>query len=180
SHTRHPQRRPRRSPRGRSHHKPDGFARAHREARLPLLEPTPCETAPVPFTSLTLDPRLLEGLRDLGYAETRPIQTAVIPLALAGHDLIGCAETGTGKTAAFVVPILQGLLTAAGGPERPAVQTPGAPENPPLQIDGAPDGARPFRGRDGAGKSRVLVLAPTRELAVQIEDEIHGLSYHTT
>ncbi len=112
--------------------------------------PTPCDTAPVPYSSLALDSRLHEGLRDLGYLETRPIQSAVIPLALAGHDLIGCAETGTGKTAAFVVPILQTLLTA------------------------------PSRDADTPTRSRVLVLAPTRELAVQIEDEIHGLAYHTT
>jgi ATP-dependent RNA helicase RhlE len=97
----------------------------------------------VPFTSLGLDARLFEGIRDLGFVETRPIQSAVIPLALAGHDLIACAETGTGKTAAFVVPTLQRLLASA------------------------------------AARSRVLVLAPTRELAVQIEDEIHGLAYHT-
>ncbi len=84
-------------------------------------------------------------MRDLGFVETRPIQSAVIPLALAGDDLIACAETGTGKTAAFVVPTLQRLLTV--GDHR---------------------------------QSRVLVLAPTRELAVQIEDEIHGLAYHTT
>jgi len=101
----------------------------------------------VPFGSLPLDPRLLEGIRDLGFTETRPVQSAVIPLALAGHDIIACAETGTGKTAAFVLPILQQLLSAS-----------------------APTTSR----------SRVLVLAPTRELAVQIEDEIHGLSYHTT
>ena len=100
---------------------------------------------PVPFASLGLDTRLLEGIRDLGFTETRPIQTAVIQLALGGSDLIACAETGTGKTCAFVVPILQRLLTIPGGV-----------------------------------KSRVLVLAPTRELAVQIEDEIHGLSYHTS
>src|SRR5581483_5698201 len=94
--------------------------------------------------SLGLDARLLEGIRDLGFKETRPIQSAVIPLALANDDLIACAETGTGKTAAFVVPTLQRLLKA-----------------------------------EPATKSRVLVLAPTRELAVQIEDEIHGLAYHT-
>ncbi len=111
-----------------------------------------CDTAPVPFASLGLDPRLLEGTRDLGWADTRPIQTAVIPLALAGQDLIACAETGTGKTAAFVVPTLQRLLT---------------------------DVARGFQPSVPA-KSRVLVLAPTRELAVQIEDEIHGLAYHTS
>jgi ATP-dependent RNA helicase RhlE len=113
------------------------------------LEPTPCDTTPVPFTTLGLDPRLLEGIRDLGFVDTRPIQTAVIPLALASHDLIACAETGTGKTAAFVVPTLQWLLTAEP------------------------------RG-DTTTRSRVLVLAPTRELAVQIEDEIHGLAYHTS
>ncbi|HZR23831.1 MAG TPA: DEAD/DEAH box helicase [Vicinamibacterales bacterium] len=98
----------------------------------------------MPFSSLGLDARLLEGIRDLGFKETRPIQSAVIPLALANDDLIACAETGTGKTAAFVVPTLQRLLKA-----------------------------------EPATKSRVLVLAPTRELAVQIEDEIHGLAYHT-
>src|SRR6185295_6752564 len=79
----------------------------------PALEPTPCDTTPVPFASFNLDARLLEGVRDLGFAETRPIQTAVIPLALAGHDLIACAATGTGKTAAFVVPMLQWLLATA-------------------------------------------------------------------
>ena len=130
------------------------------------LQPTPCDTAPVAFSSLTLDPRLLEGTRDLGYKETRPIQSAVIPLALAGDDLIACAETGTGKTCAFVIPTLQKLLTTAAParPDAPAAEPGAAPATP------APSGPR----------SRVLVLAPTRELAVQIEDEIHGLAYHTT
>ena len=103
----------------------------------------------MPFASLDLDTRLQEGIRDLGFVNTRPIQSAVIPLALAWQDLIACAETGTGKTAAFVVPMLQWLLTH---PHRSAEQL----------------------------VSRVLVLAPTRELAVQIEDEIHGLAYHTS
>ncbi len=130
------------------------------------------------FTTLGLDARLLEGVRDLGYSETRPIQTAVIPLALAGHDLIGCAETGTGKTAAFVIPTLQWLLTA------PAVERQAAPDAQ-AEIARAfqPDrsgAAQPAGGATTSPKSRVLVLAPTRELAVQIEDEIHGLSYHTT
>jgi ATP-dependent RNA helicase RhlE len=88
----------------------------------------------------------------------------VIPLALEGHDLIACAQTGTGKTAAFVIPILQRLLTANEQGALPAVSAE-SPEN----------GARPV-----LPKSRVLVLAPTRELAVQIEDEIHGLAYHTS
>jgi ATP-dependent RNA helicase RhlE len=124
-----------------------------------MLEPIEVDTAPVPFASLGLDPRLLEGTRDLGWKDTRPIQTAVIPLALANKDLIACAETGTGKTAAFVVPTLQWLLTH--------------PVRTPESRDGGPDPDKTTL------KSRVLVLAPTRELAVQIEDEIHGLAYHT-
>jgi ATP-dependent RNA helicase RhlE len=143
--TRHAGRRRRSSPRGRPRHKGNAAQHARPHHARPLhLEPTPCDATPLPFTSLDLDAPLLEGLSDLGYAETRPIQSAVIPLALKGDDLIGCAETGTGKTAAFVVPILQRLLEKGDG-----------------------------------RLSRVLVLAPTRELAVQIEDEIHGLCYHT-
>jgi ATP-dependent RNA helicase RhlE len=124
-------------------------AAERRPAHPPALIPIDCDTTPVAFTSLSLDDRLLEGVRDLGFKETRPVQSAVIPLALGGADLIACAETGTGKTCAFVVPILQRLLT------QNATQPP------------------------ASGKSRVLILAPTRELAVQIEDEIHGLAYHT-
>ena len=113
----------------------------------------------MPFATLGLDARLLEGVRDLGWRDTRPIQTAVIPLALANKDLIACANTGTGKTAAFVVPTLQWLLTH---PARPLESRDGGPDPEQTPL-----------------KSRVLVLAPTRELAVQIEDEIHGLAYHT-
>ena len=78
---------------------------------MPALEPTLCDTTPVSFASFDLDAALLEGIRDLGWVATRPIQSAVIRLALGGSDLIACAETGTGKTCAFVVPILQRLLT---------------------------------------------------------------------
>ena len=142
-----------------------------RPSQTPALEAILCDTTPVPFTSLGLDTRLLEGIRDLGFSETRPIQSAVIPLALAGHDLIACAETGTGKTAAFVVPTVQRLLTAD------------------LKIRATSDTARRKADPTSAGvadaeavpsRSRVLVLAPTRELAVQIEDEMHGLCYHTS
>jgi ATP-dependent RNA helicase RhlE len=127
-----------------------------------VLEAYVCDTDPVPYASLNLDPRLAEGLKDLSYTQTRPIQTAVIPLALAGRDLIACAETGTGKTAAFVVPTLQWLLGDGG-----------------LLGDGSPCVRKETRPPKSPRKSRVLVLAPTRELAVQIEDEIHGLAYHT-
>jgi ATP-dependent RNA helicase RhlE len=162
--TRH---RPRRSGRrsgGRPHH----VAKHHapRQSHGPALEAVDCDTSPVAFTSLGLDSRLLEGIRDLGFQETRPIQSAVIPLALGGHDLIACAETGTGKTAAFVVPTLQRLLIA----DLKVGTTPDT-----TAVRNATDESQPVVPR-----SRVMVLAPTRELAVQIEDEIHGLSYHTT
>jgi len=110
-------------------------------------EPSPFDPAPIPFDKLSLDERLLSGIRDLGWAETRSIQSGVIPLAIGGGDVIACAETGTGKTAAFLVPILQRFLN----------------EPPPQPA-----------------RTRALVLAPTRELAVQIEDQVQGLTYHTT
>jgi ATP-dependent RNA helicase RhlE len=124
------------------------------------LEPYAVDDSSVAFTSLGVDARLHEGIRDLGFVDTRPIQSAVIPLALAGSDLIACAETGSGKTAAFVIPMLQLLLDPEASRTLPHAR--------PVRWAGQP-----------AGTSRVLVLAPTRELAVQIEDEIHGLAYHT-
>ena len=63
------------------------------------------------FDQLSLDPRLMQGVRSRWLHAPTPIQTAAIPPALAGHDLIGTAQTGTGKTAAFVLPILQRLLS---------------------------------------------------------------------
>ena len=105
------------------------------------------DDTPVEFTAFNLDPRLLQGVADRGYLRTTPIQSAVYPTIFEGADLIGCAETGTGKTAAFLLPILQRLLAA----------------DAEAQATG----------------TRVLVLAPTRELAVQIEDDFQGLAYHT-
>jgi len=156
---------------------------------VPALEPFACDTNPVPYATLNLDPRLAEGLKDLSYTQTRPIQTAVIPLALAGRDLIACAETGTGKTAAFVVPTLQRFLTPKKGD---GSHIPDSRPAPPPGQESSKKGDRSSRSgglADAVKKdsrpllvrplSRVLVLAPTRELAVQIEDEIHGLAYHT-
>src|SRR5262249_3769243 len=115
--------------------------------------------------------------------------------ALNGSDLIACAETGTGKTCAFVLPMLQKLLLDqvrlkpdATGEVR---LKPDATGEVPLKPDATGEvQLKPATARDaghasdaapdGTRKSRVLVLAPTRELAVQIEDEIHGLAYHTT
>jgi ATP-dependent RNA helicase RhlE len=107
------------------------------------------DPSPVPFESLGLDPTLLDSIRQRGFAATTPIQSAVVPIIMNGDDLIGCADTGTGKTAAFLLPILNRLLrTRAAAPEE-------------------------------RGYTRVLILSPTRELAVQIEDDVQGFSYHT-
>ena len=95
----------------------------------------------MPFRSLGLDAKILHAVQDAGYTEPTPIQTAAIPPIIAGHDLIGIAQTGTGKTAAFTLPIL-------------------------TKLAAAPPGAR--RG------TRVLVIAPTRELVVQIEENIRA------
>jgi ATP-dependent RNA helicase RhlE len=85
------------------------------------------------FSQLGLAPAQVRACESLGYTEPTPIQAQAIPIVLSGADLIGCAETGTGKTAAFLLPIVQNMSERA----RPGV--------------------------------RVLVLAPTRELALQIE-----------
>ena len=90
-----------------------------------------------------LIPALTEAIRDMGYTRPTPIQAEAIPVVLAGRDLIGCASTGTGKTAAFLLPILQRLHT-------------GTPH----------------------GKIRALVLTPTRELALQIDEQVLALGYH--
>ena len=110
----------------------------------------PFDPAPVSFSSLIADVDLRDALEQRGFVETTPIQSAVLPYALQGKDVIGCAETGTGKTAAYVLPILARLLREdkEAGPKASHHAT------------------------------RALILAPTRELATQIDDEIQGFSYH--
>src|SRR5437867_48831 len=92
------------------------------------------------FSQLGLKPAQLRACESLGYTKPTPIQRQAIPVVLEGQDLIGCAETGTGKTAAFLLPILQNLSDT----RRPGV--------------------------------RVLVLAPTRELALQIQKNYSELN----
>ncbi|RME68012.1 MAG: DEAD/DEAH box helicase [Verrucomicrobia bacterium] len=94
------------------------------------------------FETLGLARPLLRALDARGYQHPSPIQAAAIPALLAGRDLIGCAQTGTGKTASFALPILQRLHAEGRRPRRP----------------GAP---------------RALVLAPTRELAIQVGENFH-------
>ncbi|HEY5983579.1 MAG TPA: DEAD/DEAH box helicase [Anaerolineales bacterium] len=76
------------------------------------------------FEQFNLDPRLMAGIRKAGYEQATPIQEAAIPAALRGRDLIGTAQTGTGKTAAFVLPILNKLLSGRHGVARALIVTP--------------------------------------------------------
>jgi ATP-dependent RNA helicase RhlE len=78
----------------------------------------------VPFTSLGLHPDLLKGIRELGFIRPTPIQVDAIPPALAGRDVLACAMTGSGKTAAFLLPILQRLLRQPRGTTRALIITP--------------------------------------------------------
>jgi ATP-dependent RNA helicase RhlE len=97
----------------------------------------------VPFSSLHLHPSLLRGLKELGFARPTPIQAAAIPPALEGKDVLACAATGSGKTAAFLLPLVHRLI------DKPR------------------------------GRTRVLVLTPTRELAAQIVEDLGQLAVHT-
>src|ERR1035441_10076714 len=100
----------------------------------------------MPFRNFGLDANILKAVQAAGYTEPTPVQSAAIPLILAGHDLIGIAQTGTGKTAAFVLPILAKLA--------------------PMSRDGGPR------------RIRALIVAPTRELVAQIEENVRGYGKH--
>src|ERR1041384_1296410 len=98
------------------------------------------------FHTLNLSPQILQAVHDAGYTEPTPIQVAAIPHILAGDDVIGIAQTGTGKTAAFVWPILMKLAASMHNGQK--------------------------RG------TRALVVAPTRELVVQIEENVRAYAKH--
>jgi ATP-dependent RNA helicase RhlE len=78
----------------------------------------------VPFTSLQLHPDLLRGIKELGFARPTPIQADSIPPAMAGRDILACAQTGSGKTAAFLLPILHRLIEKPRRTTRALVLTP--------------------------------------------------------
>src|SRR2546421_142588 len=107
-----------------------------RARRLPYT----CPLMPFTGLGLDLDPALLRATRELGFTRPTPVQQDAIPPALAGRDVLACAMTGSGKTAAFLLPIMQALI--------------GRPR----------------------GVTRALILAPTRELAAQIDEHRRELA----
>ncbi len=99
------------------------------------------------FTSLNLTDPILRSLKEEGYTEPTPIQSQAIPIALKGTDLLGCAQTGTGKTAAFAIPILETLSKN--------------------------------KSSDRNRKIRSLIVTPTRELAIQIDESFQNYGRYT-
>jgi ATP-dependent RNA helicase RhlE len=93
------------------------------------------------FKDFNLDPQLFEGVQSMGYLKPTPIQEQAIPLILDNKDLIACAQTGTGKTASYLLPLLQHISTT------------------------------------DKKHTKALILAPTRELAQQIDQQVEGLAY---
>ncbi|WP_258105585.1 DEAD/DEAH box helicase [Marinoscillum sp. MHG1-6] len=96
------------------------------------------------FSELGLDPKLLEGIEAMGFENATPVQEATIPVIMDGKDIIASAQTGTGKTAAFLLPVIHKILQS------------------PLEEH-----------------ISALIIVPTRELAVQIDQQLEGLSYYT-
>lgn len=96
------------------------------------------------FEELSIHEDLLEAISFMNFEKLSPIQEKAIPMALQGKDLLACAQTGTGKTASFVIPVLDDLI------------------------------------RNGNKGTTTLIIVPTRELAVQIDQEIQGFSYFTS
>ena len=97
------------------------------------------------FSEFGLDPKLQEGIEAIGFENATPVQDATIPIILAGKDVIAAAQTGTGKTAAFLLPVIHKILQEPSD-----------------------------------GHIKALIIVPTRELAVQIDQQLEGLSYYTS
>jgi ATP-dependent RNA helicase RhlE len=96
------------------------------------------------FKDFGFDPGLLEGIESMGFKSPTPIQEKAIPAILQGRDLMGSAQTGTGKTAAFLLPVIHHIITS-----------------------------------EKVNRTRALVIVPTRELAIQIDQHMEGFSYFT-
>jgi ATP-dependent RNA helicase RhlE len=95
------------------------------------------------FNDFNFDPRLLEGLESMGYEKPTPVQEMTIPIILNNHDIIACAQTGTGKTAAYTLPLLNKIA----------------------------------QEQEHSRHLNTLVIAPTRELALQIDQQVEGFGY---
>ncbi len=117
---------------------------------LPLARDDAPASAPLLFNTLPLDPKLLRAVAESGYTAMTPIQAKAIPIVLAGRNVMGAAQTGTGKTAAFTLPLLQKMLRHENASMSPA--------------------RHPVRA---------LVLAPTRELADQVADNVKKYAKYT-
>jgi len=117
----------------------------------PAAVPAPSDIAPtVMFSDFGLAPEILRALTEQGYTKPTPIQAQAIPVVLQGRDVMGAAQTGTGKTAGFSLPIIQLLLAHASSSMSPA--------------------RHPVRA---------LILTPTRELAVQVAENVQAYAKHT-
>ena len=121
------------------------------------------------FTELGLAEPLLQAIEELGYEHPMPVQEEVIP-HLLNHDtdLVALAQTGTGKTAAYGLPLLQKTLSNSPDPSRPPLK--GEERKSPEDLEGLE--VSPLRG----GLVRSLILSPTRELCLQIADDLEGFS----
>ncbi len=95
------------------------------------------------FTEFDFDSAMLEGIDSMGFEEATPIQEQAIPIILDNHDLIACAQTGTGKTAAFLLPVINKVIS------------------------------------ESVNDTNTLIIVPTRELAIQIDQVLQGISYFT-
>ena len=126
----------------------------------------------ITFAELGLNEQILAGVATLGFNAPTPVQAAAIPTVLAGKDVVASAQTGTGKTAAFMLPTLQRIaVEKPGGAEKPD-----ATERDAASGHGAAAGRNAKRGdaKRGSAKRnaypRALIITPTRELAAQIDD----------
>ncbi|MBF0612316.1 MAG: DEAD/DEAH box helicase [Magnetococcales bacterium] len=102
------------------------------------------------FADLPIPPAIMAGIRDCGFSQCTPIQQLTLPISLAGKDVAGQAQTGTGKTAAYLIACMSRLV-----------------DSPPNPV-----------GSDGTSYPRCLIIAPTRELVVQIVNDAHRLGAH--
>ena len=119
------------------------------EQALGATENSAAQLADISFGSLDLAPSLMRGIEGLGFEKCSPIQAQILPHTLEGHDAIGKAQTGTGKTAAFLITLFNDLLN------------------------------NPIEGERYLAEPRAVILAPTRELVMQIADDARQLGKYT-